>query len=108
MKRSEIVAKVSAKTGVSKRNVNSVIRYLFVYIFESLFNREMVYFKTIGNFTLQPMKDRKTRNFATGEFMDFPEYYRVRFMPAMKIKKAIRKLEVLPMKTQGKLHNKSF
>lgn len=86
MNKSDLIAKVSESTDLSKKDVTKAVDAVFEAITEALQNGDKVQLVGFGNFEVRERSARKGRNPQTGEEIDIAASK----VPAFKPGKALR------------------
>ena len=73
MNRTELIAQVASKTGLSKRDAGIAVGAVFEAVEEAVCNREKVCIKGFGSFEARVKKPRKARNPITKEEIELSE-----------------------------------
>jgi len=89
MKKTELIAEVAKKTGLSKKDVNEVINTTLEVIEEALKKGEKVSFIGFGNFEVVTRKAREARVPGTNKKVKVPETKTVKFKVGKKLKEAL-------------------
>jgi len=89
MKKTELIAEVAKKTGLSKKDVNEVINTTLEVIEEALKKGEKVSFIGFGNFEVVTRKAREARVPGTNKKVKVPETKTVRFKVGKKLKETL-------------------
>jgi DNA-binding protein HU-beta len=90
MKKAEFISKVAKKSGLSKKDVESVIEASIETITEALKNRDKVSFLGFGSFQAVKKKQRDVMIPKTSKKVTIPEKYSVRFKPGKFLKETIK------------------
>lgn len=86
MNKTELIGEVSAKTGMTKKDVEKVINAFFATIEGALKSGDKVQLIGFGTFEVRDRQARKGRNPQTGEEIDIPAAK----VPAFKAGKALK------------------
>ena len=86
MNKTELIAAVAEKTGMSKKDTEAVISATLGTITAALHEEEKVQLMGFGSFEVKKRAARTGRNPSTGEPMDFPAAR----LPAFKAGKALK------------------
>jgi DNA-binding protein HU-beta len=89
MKKAEFTAKVSFKSGLSKRDTETVVDAAIETITEALKARDSVGFLGFGSFTANLKNERDITIPGTTKKVRVPAKYSVRFKPGKLLKKAV-------------------
>lgn len=89
MGKSELIAKISQRTGIAKDPCEAVIDAFAEEIKDSLSNGEKVMIKGFMSFEVSTRNERDARNPKTGEIEHFPAVKTVKCKVGQKIKDAI-------------------
>ncbi|NPA55113.1 MAG: HU family DNA-binding protein [Epsilonproteobacteria bacterium] len=91
MKKSELLAAVAKKTGLSKADVDAVISATIDTITEAVSKGEKVSFIGFGSFELTTRAARKAKIPGTDKVVDVPASKSVKFKIGKKLKDAVNK-----------------
>jgi DNA-binding protein HU-beta len=91
MKKSELINAVASKTGLSKSDVDAVIKATIETITEAVAKGEKVSFIGFGSFELTHRAGRKTKVPGTGKIVDVPASKSVKFKVGKQLKDTINK-----------------
>jgi len=91
MKKSELVDAVASKTGLSKTDVDAVIKASIETIVEAVAKGEKVSFIGFGNFEPTKRAGRKAKVPGTDKIVDVPASKSVKFKVGKKFKEALNK-----------------
>jgi len=91
MKKTELIAKVAEKTGLSKKDVNEVINKAIETIEESLKKGEKVSFIGFGSFEVVTRAPRVARVPGTNKEVKIPETKTVKFKVGKQLKELLNK-----------------
>lgn len=89
--KSELVAKVAEKTGLTKAKANETISAIFDSIGEELENGNKVQLIGFGTFEVRERAARKGRNPQTGKEMEIPASKSPAFKPGKSLKEKVNK-----------------
>ncbi len=89
MKKTELIAKVAEKTGLSKKDTQAVIDAAIETIEEALKNGEKVTFIGFGNFEVVTRAPRVARVPGTNKEVKIPETKTVKFKVGKKLKELL-------------------
>ena len=89
MKKTELIAKVAEKTGLSKKDVSEVINTAIETIEEALKSGEKVSFIGFGTFEVVTRAPRVARVPGTNKEVKIPETKSVRFKVGKKLKETL-------------------
>lgn len=89
MNKSELIAKVSEATELSKKDVTKAVDAVFQTISEALQNGDKVQLVGFGNFEVRERSARKGRNPQTGEEINIPASKVPAFKPGKALKEGI-------------------
>jgi DNA-binding protein HU-beta len=89
MKKAEFIARVAAKSGLSKRDSEAVVDAALETITEALKARDSVGFLGFGSFTATKKNERDITIPGTTKKVRVPSKYSVRFKPGKLLKEAI-------------------
>jgi len=91
MKKAELLAEVAKKTGLSKNDVDAVIKETLETIKEAVSKGEKVSFIGFGSFELTTRAGRKTKIPNTDRIVDVPASKSVKFKVGKQFKEAVNK-----------------
>ena len=91
MTKADIFEKVSAKTGLSKKNSAELVEAVFSLIKSTLETGEKLKIAGFGNFEVKQKADRRGRNPQTGETITIEARSILTFKPSAVLKAAINK-----------------
>jgi len=89
MKKAEFIARVAAKSGLSKRDSEAVVDAALETITEALKARDSVGFLGFGSFSASKKNERDITIPGTTKKVRVPAKYSVRFKPGKLLKEAI-------------------
>ena len=81
MKKTELIKAVSLDTGISQKDIATIMNSIFVQISEDLKQGNEVIIKDFGTFKSEKRAARKGRNPQSGEEIIIPEKQVVKFKP---------------------------
>ena len=90
MNKKELIKSVVEDTGLSKKDVTTVVDTVFDKITEALVNGKKVKIAGFGNFEVRERAARKGRNPQTGEEILIPESKVPTFKPAKSLRDAFK------------------
>jgi DNA-binding protein HU-beta len=91
MTKSEMIAEIAEKTGLSKTDAEKALVATFEIITEKLSKQEKILVPDFGGFSSKVRAERKGRNPATGEEIIIPQTVVASFKPATQLKETINK-----------------
>ena len=91
MNKTELIAAVAEKTGMSKKDTEAVIAATLGTITAALHEEEKVQLMGFGSFEVKKRAARTGRNPRTGEIIEIPATYGVRISAGSLLKKAVTK-----------------
>jgi len=91
MKKAELLAEVAKKTGLSKSDVDAVIKETIETITEAVSKGDKVSFIGFGSFELTKRAGRKAKIPGTDKIVDVPESKSVKFKVGKQFKDAVNK-----------------
>jgi DNA-binding protein HU-beta len=91
MNKNELINKVAEKTGISKRETESVINEALDQVMDTLAEGEKVQFVGFGTFEVRQRATRTGRNPQTGETITIPSTSVPGFRAGNKFKDAVKK-----------------
>jgi len=89
MTKADIVEKISATTGLTKKDTAMVINRFFEVVTEALSGGNNIEIRGFGSFKVKTRKARKARNPRTGETVDVPARLVPTFKPSKELKDII-------------------
>ena len=92
MTKSEIVSKISEKTGVEKTTALAVVESLMIEIQESTKNNESVFLRGFGTFSAKKRKEKTGRNISKNTTIIIPAHHIPYFKPSKKFKEEVKKI----------------
>ena len=90
MKQNELIEKVAAELGMTKKDVKEVVLETLAWIRDSLIDKEEVQLPGFGTFKTVERAARKGRNPATGKEMMFAASTGVKFKVGATLKRAVK------------------
>ncbi|GGH88005.1 DNA-binding protein HU-beta [Pullulanibacillus pueri] len=90
MNKNQLVENIATKTGVTKRDVESVVNGFLEEVTTALKNEEKVQFVGFGTFETRERSSRTGRNPQTGEAIEIPASTVPAFRPGNKLKEAVK------------------
>jgi len=90
MTKKELITAVSARTNMPKCAAEEAIDAVFDTIKETLISHEDVYVPGFGKFQAAYRGPRAARNPQTGDVVDVPAKFAVKFTPSSDLKKSVR------------------
>ncbi len=91
MTKADIVERISATTGLTKKDTAMVINRFFEVVTEALSQSNNIEIRGFGSFKVKTRRARKARNPRTGETVDVPERQVPTFKPSKELKDIIIK-----------------
>lgn len=82
MRKSDLVAAISEKTGVPKVDVLVALEQFFTEVKDTLANGENVYIRGFGSFVIKKRAQKIGRHIKQGKSVTIPEHYVPSFKPA--------------------------
>ena len=89
MTKSELIALIAEKTGLSKMDAEKAFSATFEVIAERMANQEKIMVPGFGSFVTKKRKERKGRNPKTREEITIPAATVANFKPATQLKEII-------------------
>ena len=86
MTKADIVASIADKTGLTKKEVASVVNQFFAEVKDSLISHKHIEIRGFGTFKVVERNSRKARNPHTGEAVLVPRRHVPVFKPSRAIK----------------------
>jgi len=90
MKKAEFIAQVASKSGLSKKDTETVIDKALETISNALVKRDSVSFLGFGSFTATKKEAREITIPGTTKKVKVPAKYSVRFKPGKLLKEAVK------------------
>ncbi|HEY8342678.1 MAG TPA: HU family DNA-binding protein [Calditerricola sp.] len=90
MNKQEIIARIAEKSGLTKKDVETVVNAVLDEITEALRAGEKVQFVGFGTFETRKRSARTGRNPQTGETINIPEAVIPAFRAGNKLKEAVK------------------
>ncbi|GAB6932058.1 HU family DNA-binding protein [Calditerricola satsumensis] len=90
MNKQEIIARIAEKSGLTKKDVETVVNAVLEEITEALRAGEKVQFVGFGTFETRKRSARTGRNPQTGETINIPEAVIPAFRAGNKLKEAVK------------------
>ncbi|MFL1672469.1 HU family DNA-binding protein [Paenibacillus dendritiformis] len=90
MNKQELIAAVSEKTGLTKKDTGTILEAFTEVVTDTLAQGDKVQIVGFGTFETRQRAARKGRNPQTGEEMDIPESVVPAFKPGGKLKETIK------------------
>lgn len=90
MTKKELIAAVAARTNMPKCAAEEAIDAVFDAIKETLISHEDVYVPGFGKFQAAYRAPRTARNPQSGDMMDVPAKFAVKFTPASDLKRSVK------------------
>lgn len=90
MNKTDLISKVADSTGLSKKEVTTVVEAVFDSITEAMHQGEKVQLVGFGNFEVRERMARKGRNPQTGEEIDIAASKTPAFKPGKALKEGIK------------------
>jgi DNA-binding protein HU-beta len=82
MTKAEVIAKIAAKTGIEKVDVQETVESFFKVIKSSLQEGENVYVRGFGSFIVKKRAKKTARNISKNTAIIIPEHFVPSFKPA--------------------------
>lgn len=102
MKKADLVAEVSERTGIPKREVSVVVNEFLLSLRRALTNGERIELRGFGVFSVQKRKSRVARNFRTNTKIRIPERRSVVFKVSKLLRKELEENDALRKKKKKK------
>ncbi|HET7522194.1 MAG TPA: HU family DNA-binding protein [Bacillales bacterium] len=90
MNRNQLVSNIAEKTGLTKKDVETVVNGVIEEITEALQQGEKVQFVGFGTFETRERASRSGRNPQTGETIQIPATVVPAFRPGNKLKETVK------------------
>lgn len=90
MNKTDLIAAVSERTELTKKEAGHVVNVVFEIISETLAKGESVQLIGFGNFEVRDRAARKGRNPQTGEEIEIPASKSPAFKPGKQLKEAVK------------------
>lgn len=91
MTKTELIGAVAEKTGMTKKDADSVVNAVFASISDSLSNGEKVSIVGFGTFEVRDRKEKQVINPQTKQMMTAPACKAPAFKPGQALKNAVNK-----------------
>jgi len=88
--KTDVIAQISKKTGLEKRDVKEMLEVFFEVVIDSLLEGDSVYFRGFGSFTLKKRAQKIGRNITKNTAIVVPEHYIPYFKPAKEFTQKIK------------------
>ncbi|MCJ0741655.1 MULTISPECIES: HU family DNA-binding protein [Pedobacter] len=82
MTKADIIAEISAKTGIEKVDVQETVEAFFKVIKNSMIGGENVYVRGFGSFVVKKRAQKTARNISKNTAIIIPEHFVPSFKPA--------------------------
>ena len=82
MRKSDLIGRISEKTGIPKVDVLVTLETMFKEVKDSLINGENIYIRGFGSFITKKRAAKMGRNIKKNVAVDIPEHYIPAFKPA--------------------------
>lgn len=89
MRKIELIAAISVKSGIPKVDVLVIVEALFSEIKLAVTHGKTVSLRKFGTFTVKKRAGRKAQNIPKNEGIFVPEHYIPKFVPSKEFKKII-------------------
>lgn len=96
MTKADIVERISATTGLTKKDTAMVINRFFEVVTEALAQGNNIEIRGFGSFKVKTRRARKARNPRTGDTVDVPQRIVPTFKPSKELKDIIVKKSSTP------------
>ncbi len=90
MNKKELICAVSQKTGMPKKDVDTILADVLDTVVDCLRNGEKVQLSGFGTFEMKKRAAKKARNPRTGDTVDIPETSRPAFAPGKDMKGLVK------------------
>lgn len=90
MKKDELIGKVAAGTGCTKKMTNEIVTAMFQVIEGQLTKGETIHWPRFGSFKVVAREEKNVRNPSTGQVMISPAHRIVKFKVANTLREAVR------------------
>ncbi|MEM1327808.1 MAG: HU family DNA-binding protein [Bacteroidota bacterium] len=102
MRKADLVAAISEKTGVQKVDVLVTLEALFAEVKDSLAEGENVYIRGFGSFIIKKRAKKIGRHIKQNKAIEIPEHYIPAFKPAKVFVEQVKEnVHELPSKDKG-------
>jgi len=91
MRKADLIATISEKTGVAKVDVLVTLESFFDEVKDTLESGENIYIRGFGSFVIKKRAKKIGRNIKKGKSIVIPEHYIPSFKPAKIFVEAVRK-----------------
>ncbi len=89
MTRKDLINRVAERFGLKKKEAETIVKFIFQEIAETVKKGERVSIQGFGAFELRELKERKIRSPRTGEVVEVPKRGKVVFMSSLNLHKNI-------------------
>ncbi len=93
MKKSELVKKVAAETGMSQADAARALNAIISAVSDCLISGDSITIQGFGTFKVSEHKERKGRNPSTGEAMTIPARKAAKFSPGKELSALIQEIQ---------------
>lgn len=90
MTKSDVIATVAERTGITKKDATEFVNATFDVVVEGIITEGRVSISKLGTFEKKEIEERQGRNPQTGEAMVIPAHGAAKFKPAKYLKDALR------------------
>ena len=98
MTKAEIIAEISAKTGVEKAHVQESVESFFKVVRNAMVDGKNVYFRGFGSFVIKKRAKKIARNISKNTAMVIDEHYIPSFKPAKTFVDKVKKSDTVKSK----------
>lgn len=91
MTKAEIIAEVTANTGIDKQEVLKIVEKLFEVVKKNMIEGKNVYVRGFGSFVNKKRAKKMARNLSTNTAMVIPEHYVPNFKPSKTFLEKVKK-----------------
>ncbi len=82
MTKADVIAEISSKTGIEKKDVSETLEHFFEVVKENLSNQENIYIRGFGSFINKKRAKKIARNISKNTSITIDEHYVPSFKPA--------------------------
>lgn len=90
MIKNDFIKELSAVSGLTKAESAKAVEGMMKVMKDAFINGESISLRGFGTFDVKTMTGRKGRNIQKGEIIDLPDTRRVKFVPCVELKNALK------------------
>ena len=91
MRKNELIAEISEKTGIEKPKVEAILENFMTSVKEHILKKETVSLRGFGNFILKKRAAKIARNISKNTAINLPAHYIPKFKPSKKFSEKVKK-----------------